>query len=83
MGATRLEGGSEHRPFRRMEGGEQTGALARLADDLPLFRSAPAAPKPPEQTSALDDAFADLNPDDLTPKEALELLYRLKALALD
>ena len=58
------------------------GRFPRLADDLPLFRSAPATPKP-GRTSALDDAFADISPDELTPREALELLYRLKALALE
>jgi DNA mismatch repair protein MutS len=30
------------------------------------------------ETDALRDALQAVNPDDLTPREALELLYRLK-----
>jgi len=33
------------------------------------------------QASAVDEAVADINPDTLTPREALELLYRLKDLS--
>jgi len=53
-------------------------ATARL-DDLPLF--AVAEPPPPPMKSALDDAVAAIDPDELTPREALEALYRLKGLA--
>ncbi|MCH8808209.1 MAG: DNA mismatch repair protein MutS [Proteobacteria bacterium] len=64
-----------------LEQGEQAGALARLADDLPLFSAAPpaAAPAAPGP-SALEARLAEVNPDDLTPKAALELLYELRAL---
>ncbi len=57
------------------------GAALAL-DELPLFAAArpqsftPAAGEP----SALDHAIDALNPDELTPKAALETLYRLKAL---
>jgi DNA mismatch repair protein MutS len=64
-----------------LEKGEQGGALARLADDLPLFRAArpmPAAPEP--KPSPVEEALRDARPDELTPREALELLYRLKGL---
>ncbi|MBV8493259.1 MAG: hypothetical protein JO162_07240, partial [Alphaproteobacteria bacterium] len=67
-----------------LEKGEQGGALARLADDLPLFRAArplPAAPEP--RTSPIDEALRDVRPDELSPREALELLYRLKSLLRD
>ena len=47
-------------------------------DDLPLFAMMEAAPPP--MTSAVDDAVAALDPDALSPREALEALYRLKAL---
>ncbi|MHA1113429.1 MAG: DNA mismatch repair protein MutS [Alphaproteobacteria bacterium] len=65
-----------------LERGEQAGALTRLADDLPLFRAAPdaAAPVAPAEPAPVAAALAEVNPDDLTPKAALELLYRLKAL---
>jgi DNA mismatch repair protein MutS len=62
-----------------LETGEQSGALARLADDLPLF--AAARPVPPPPPSPLIAALSELSPDELTPRAALELLYRLKALA--
>jgi DNA mismatch repair ATPase MutS len=32
------------------------------------------------ETDALRDALQEINPDELTPREALELLYRLKKL---
>jgi DNA mismatch repair protein MutS len=47
---------------------------------------APAALDAPQQfglfspSSAALDALASIDPDDLTPKQALEALYRLKAL---
>ena len=64
-----------------LEEGEQSGALAKLADDLPLF-SATAAPGPAEAApSPVEDALAGINPDELTPREAMEILYRLKSLA--
>jgi DNA mismatch repair protein MutS len=67
-----------------LEKGEQGGALARLADDLPLFRAArpmPAAPEP--KASPTEDLLRDIRPDELSPREALELLYRLKSLLPD
>jgi DNA mismatch repair protein MutS len=65
----------------QLETGEGAGRTERLIDDLPLFsvairREAAAKPK---QSAALS-ALAVINPDELTPKEALEALYRLKGL---
>ena len=37
----------------------------------------------PQQADALRDALATLDPDQLAPREALDWLYRLKALADD
>ena len=62
-----------------LEQGEQAGALARLADDLPLFAAArPARPAP--APSPVEQALAEIQPDELTPKAALELIYRLHGL---
>jgi DNA mismatch repair protein MutS len=54
---------------------------ADLASDLPLFQAAkgPASARP-SAASMLEQALAELSPDAMTPKEALEALYRLKAL---
>ena len=46
-------------------------------DDL-FLKPAPAEPEP--AADPLREAMQQLNPDDLTPREALELLYRLKKL---
>ncbi len=53
---------------------------ARL-DDLPLFaaRPSPVAPTP----SKADNAIRALDPDSMSPREALEAIYRLKSLIAD
>jgi DNA mismatch repair protein MutS len=56
------------------EGREGHKPLARI-DDLPLFNAAAPVAK---QKNALEDAVRAAEPDALTPKEALELLYSLK-----
>jgi len=64
-----------------LEKGEQSGAVSRLADDLPLFAAAPARPAggvAKSQESEVEKALAEVNPDELTPREALELLYALR-----
>ncbi len=66
-----------------LEKGEQSGALARLADDLPLFSAARRHAEPPPRESAADTLLRDTRPDELTPREALDLIYRLKALAAE
>ena len=66
-----------------LEKGEQSGAVTRLADDLPLFAAAPARPAggvARAVESEVEKAVAAINPDELTPKQALELLYELRRL---
>jgi DNA mismatch repair protein MutS len=49
--------------------------------DLFVPARSPAEPEPVHDASdALRDALDAVNPDDLSPREALELLYRLKRL---
>ncbi|HYS76053.1 MAG TPA: DNA mismatch repair protein MutS [Burkholderiales bacterium] len=43
-----------------------------------LFAAGKSEPEPPAEPDALRDALAAANPDELSPREALELLYRLK-----
>ena len=64
-----------------LEKGEREGKAQpkALIDDLPLFSAVAAAPAPaPVQASPVDDMLADIHPDNLSPKEALDLVYRLK-----
>jgi len=55
------------------------------ADQLSLFSApsgaASAAPPTAEEGSALERALDEINPDAVSPKEALDILYRLKGLA--
>jgi DNA mismatch repair protein MutS len=67
--------------LHRLEAGEASTAPARLADDLPLFAAALAPPPSraePDQPSAVERLLAVVNPDELTPRDALDLIYRLK-----
>jgi DNA mismatch repair protein MutS len=68
--------------LRQLEEGETSGKAARLVDDLPLFSvAARREPERPKAADALSGALAGLHPDEMTPREALDALYRLKALA--
>jgi len=58
----------------RLEG-EKAAAVS--LDDLPLFAMAET---PPPRSSAVEDALQAIEPDELSPREALETLYRLKAI---
>lgn len=63
-----------------LEQGSREGSGAKIQiDDLPLFAAAPP-PQPKVQTtpSPVDELLKDLHPDELSPREALEALYRLK-----
>ncbi|MFO1062168.1 MAG: DNA mismatch repair protein MutS, partial [Dongiaceae bacterium] len=64
-----------------LEQGEPAGALARLADDLPLFAAAASRPtQAVSEPSRVEQRLAAINPDELSPKQALELLYELRGL---
>ncbi|MGB9153574.1 MAG: DNA mismatch repair protein MutS, partial [Alphaproteobacteria bacterium] len=54
----------------------------KIAEHLPAYDAAatPVAPVKPI-SAALETVLATLNPDAMSPKEALELLYKIKALA--
>lgn len=65
-----------------LQSGEKSGALSKLADDLPLFNAAAIAATPAKSPPALEK-LKSINPDGLSPKEALDLLYQLKTLQDD
>src|SRR6266852_3157895 len=62
---------------------QDRGQTARaLADDLPLFAvpsRAAAEPAPPSEAEKLIEALKALHPDEMSPRDALEALYALKA----
>jgi len=67
-----------------LERGEREGGGHRDAviDELPLFAARPAAaPAPEPAASEVETRLAEILPDELTPREALDLIYKLKALA--
>ena len=66
-----------------LEKGDQGSALNRLADDLPLFNVARRRADPALQESPAEALLRDTRPDELTPREALDLVYRLKGLAAE
>ncbi len=75
--------------LHRLEQGEAKAAPAALADDLPLFQAAARRDREPEEApeaasrNGPDPLMARLRgvaPDDLSPREALDLIYELRAL---
>ena len=80
--------------LKLLEEGDQGSAVRRLVEDLPLFAAAapkkppvrerapePPAPTAPQAPPELVTALRGVDPDGLTPREALDVLYRLKRLA--
>jgi DNA mismatch repair protein MutS len=64
------------------EGRAATGGIAAGLDDLPLFAAAAKDAVEPAQ-DPLQAALAEVDADSLSPRDALELVYRLKRLAAD
>jgi DNA mismatch repair protein MutS len=62
--------------LKLLESGRTGTGVSRLVDDLPLFTVAVRRAEPPP--SPVDAALRGLEPDSLSPREALDALYRLK-----
>ena len=63
-----------------LEQGEQSSAITRLADDLPLFhamRDVPSA-SGSKKPSKAEQMLGELDADALTPRQALDAIYALK-----
>jgi DNA mismatch repair protein MutS len=68
-----------------LESGERQGGARpkALIDDLPLFSAAASAPPPPKaapKESAVEAKLRDVHPDEMTPMEALRLVYELRGM---
>ncbi|MBY6265903.1 DNA mismatch repair protein MutS, partial [Azospirillum sp. 412522] len=74
--------------LKLLESGDQNATIHRLAEDLPLFSAALKRPAPkaeaaaaaPAGPSPVEAALAGIDPDSLTPRQALDELYRLRGL---
>jgi DNA mismatch repair protein MutS len=62
----------------QLESHDRMSPARTLIDDLPLFAATRAAPARQSETDELAAALAALNPDEMSPKDALEALYALK-----
>ena len=65
-----------------LEKGDREGGSKREAfiDDLPLFATPAPQASPPSGPSPVEDRLNEILPDELTPKDALNLIYELKGL---
>ncbi len=64
-----------------LEKGEREGGAGgqkAMIDDLPLFAATAPLPAPQAQTSPAVEMLSSIHPDDLSPRDALDLIYRLK-----
>jgi DNA mismatch repair protein MutS len=68
--------------LQSLEAGDREGGQRQkaLIDDLPLFRAAVSAhpPQPEPRDSALVALLNGVNPDELSPISALQLVYDMK-----
>lgn len=66
-----------------LESGEREGGATKktLIDDLPLFSISPAPPPAKPAPSPALEMLETIHPDDLSPREALDLIYKLKTVA--
>ncbi len=63
-----------------LEKGEREGKQKAVIDDLPLFSTTPAPVQAKTAPSEVEARLKDVFPDDLSPKEALNLIYELRGL---
>ena len=65
-----------------LEKGEREGGTRQkaLINDLPLFSATPVQATKPSKYSELETRIGEILPDEMTPRQALEALYELKAM---
>ncbi len=66
--------------LEHLEKSGKGNSMSKLADDLPLFALLREKEEPKEVANPAIDLLKLINPDELTPREALEKLYELKKL---
>ena len=65
--------------LEKLEHADQGGKTSALIDELPLFNSKPNSFIKPKHLSLVEKELKDIHPDELTPKDALNLIYKLKS----
>ena len=65
----------------QLESQNRSNQTSQLIDDLPLFSTASAKSVPVKGSSAVEEKLDAIRPDELTPREALEALYKLKEIS--
>ncbi len=65
-----------------LQSDKSSGNPQKIIDELPLFSAAikDCAQEMSQQTSELENKLNDIDPDILSPRDALDLIYQLKAL---
>jgi DNA mismatch repair protein MutS len=64
-----------------LEDADRKNPAAKLIDDLPLFQAAVRREEPKaSKSSKVEEGLRELNPDEMTPRDALDALYLLKKL---
>ncbi len=72
-----------------LEKGDESSALTKLAEELPLFAAMADRPKghagarQNDEPSPVEEALAGITVDELSSKQALDLVYQLKGLLVD
>lgn len=65
----------------KLESGASETGKTQIIDDLPLFSAAaPSQPQPKATPSEVEARLKEVLPDELTPKDALALIYEMKSL---
>lgn len=64
-----------------LEKGEREGGGAQKAiiDDLPLFAATPSPMTAPAEPSEVEARLKEIHPDELSPRDALDLIYELRS----
>jgi DNA mismatch repair protein MutS len=65
--------------LEKLESNDQGGKTQALINELPLFNAIQTPPVLVKSPSNIEVALADIYPDELTPKDALAIIYELKA----
>lgn len=64
--------------LHKIETGKSAHNLSQIAQDLPLFSTIKTEAKTDPKATALLQKLETINPDTLTPRDALDILYELK-----